>query len=41
MDHNEAIRKFDHLTFKEADHVQEAAIEVEALVPLLPSEKSR
>jgi hypothetical protein len=41
MDHNEAIRKFEHLMLKEADHAHEAAIELEALVSLLPSEKSR
>ena len=41
MDHNEALRKFEHLMLKEADHAHEAAIELEALVSLLPSEKSR
>jgi hypothetical protein len=41
MDHNEAVRKFEHLMLKEADHAHEAAIELEALVPLFPSEKSR
>jgi hypothetical protein len=41
MDHNEAIRKFERLMEKEADHAHEAAIELEALVSLLPSEKSR
>ena len=41
MDHNESIRKFESLMEKEADHAHEAAIELEALVPLLPSQKSR
>jgi hypothetical protein len=41
MDHNEAIRKFEHLMIREADRAHEAATELEALVSLLPSEKSR
>ena len=41
MDHNEAIRKFEHLLMKEADHAQEAATEPEALVLLLPTDNSR
>jgi len=41
MDHNESLRKFEHLMLKEADHAHEAAIELEALITLLPSEKSR
>jgi len=41
MDHNESIRKFERLVEKEAAHAHEAAIELEALVPLLPTEKSR
>lgn len=41
MDHNEAVRKFEQLMLKEADHAHEAAIELEALVSLLPGEKSR
>jgi hypothetical protein len=41
MDHNEAIRKFEHLMLKDADHAHESAIELEALVPLLPNGKSR
>jgi hypothetical protein len=41
MDHNEAIRKFEHLLMREADHAREAATELEALVPLLASDKSR
>jgi hypothetical protein len=41
MDHNEAVRKFEHLMLKQADHAREAAIELEALVTELPSQKSR
>ena len=41
MDHNESVRKFEHLMIREADHAQEAATELEALVSLMPSEKSR
>jgi hypothetical protein len=41
MDHSEPVRKLEHLLIREADHAQEAAIELEALVSLLPSEKSR
>ena len=41
MDHDEAIRRFEHLMIREADHAQEAANELEALVSLLPNEKSR
>jgi hypothetical protein len=41
MDHNESVRKFEHLMIKEADGAHEAATELEALVSLLPSEKSR
>jgi len=41
MDHDEAIRKFEHLMMREADRAQEAAAELHALVSLLPSEKSR
>jgi hypothetical protein len=41
MDHNESVRKFEHLMLKQADHAREVAIELEALVSLLPSEKSR
>ena len=40
MDHNESVRKFEHLMIKEADGAHEAATELEALVSLLPSEKS-
>ncbi|MGB7331147.1 MAG: hypothetical protein WBD25_07165 [Terriglobales bacterium] len=41
MDHNEALRKFEHLMLKRAEQAQEAATELEALVSLLPNEKSR
>jgi hypothetical protein len=41
MDHNEALLKFDHLLIREASHARQAATELEALVPLLPSDKSR
>jgi hypothetical protein len=41
MDHNEAVRKFEHLMIREADHAHETATELEALVSLLPGEKSR
>ena len=41
MDHNEAVRKFQPLMIREADHAQEAATELEALVSRLPNEKSR
>lgn len=41
MDHNEAMRKLDHLLIKEAGHAQEAAIELEGLVPFLVTDKSR
>ena len=41
MDHNESVRKFEHLMLKQADHAREAAIELEALVSEMPSQKSR
>ena len=41
MDHHEAVRKFEHLMTREADHAHEVATELEALVSLLPSGKSR
>jgi hypothetical protein len=40
MDHNEAVRKLEHLMLKGADQAHEAATELEALVSLLP-EKPR
>lgn len=41
MDHNEAIRKFEHLMLEQADEAREAATELEALVPILVNERSR
>lgn len=41
MDHNEAIRKFEHLMAREAEHAHEVATELEALVMLLPAGKSQ
>lgn len=41
MDHNEPLRKFEHLLGREAEHAHDAAIELDALIPLLLSEKSR
>ena len=41
MDHNEAVRKFEQLMLKEADHAREVASELEALVLILTHEKSR
>ena len=41
MDHDEAVRKFEHVMLRAADQAHEAATELEALVSLLPNEKSR
>ena len=41
MDHNESVRKFEHLMLKQSDHAREAAIELEALVSQMPSQKTR
>jgi hypothetical protein len=41
MDHNESVRKFEHLMLKQADHAHDAASELEGLVLLIPNEKSR
>ncbi len=41
MDHNEEIRRFEHLMLKQADQAQEAAIELEALALMLPHGKSQ
>ena len=41
MDHSEAIRRFEHLMIREADRAHETATELEALVSVLPGEKSR
>jgi pilus assembly protein TadC len=41
MDHHEAVRKFEHLMSKEADHAREVAAELEGLAPILTTENSR
>ena len=41
MDHNESVRKFEYLMLKQADHAHDAETALEALVSLIPSEKSR
>ena len=41
MDHQEAVRKFEHLMLKEADREREVATELEALVQHLTTENSR
>jgi hypothetical protein len=41
MDHHEAVRKFEHLMLREADHAREIATELEALVPILTTPNSR
>lgn len=41
MDHDEAVRKFEHLMIREADRAHETATELEALVSLLSSENSK
>ncbi len=41
MDHNESVRKFEHLMLKQAEQAHDAATELEVLVSLMPSEKSR
>jgi hypothetical protein len=41
MDQNDSLRKFEHLMIKEAALAHEVAIELEALVSQLPSDKSR
>jgi hypothetical protein len=41
MDHNESLRKFEQLMLKQVDHAHHAATELEGLVLLMPSEKSR
>jgi len=41
MDHNESMRKFGQLMEKEAAQAQDTAIELEAVLLLLPGEKSR
>jgi hypothetical protein len=41
MDHHEAVRKFEHLMLKQAEHSREVATELEALAPILTTENSR
>lgn len=41
MDHHEAVRKFEHLMLKEADHAREVAAELEALASVLTTDNSR
>jgi hypothetical protein len=41
MDHHEAVRKFEHLMVKEADHARDLATELETLLPILTTENSR
>ena len=41
MDHNETVQNFNRLLNREAGHAREMAAELEALVPLLSSEKPR
>jgi hypothetical protein len=41
MDHNQAIREFEHLMEKQAEHAQSAATELEALLQHLPNGKTR
>jgi hypothetical protein len=41
MDHNEALRNFEHLMLKQADQAHEAATELDALAPHLTTENSR
>ena len=41
MDHDESVRKFEHLMIREADHAHEVATELAALVSLLPGGTSR
>ena len=41
MDHNEAMRESERLMERQAEHAHTAATELEALVSLLPNEKTR
>jgi hypothetical protein len=41
MDHNESLRNLERLMGREAEHAHDVAIELEALLSLLPSEKSK
>ena len=41
MDHDESIRKFEHLMLREADHAKETATELEVVLTHLTNEKSQ
>jgi hypothetical protein len=41
LDHNEAVRQLENLMLKRAEQAQQAATELEALILILPNEKSR
>jgi hypothetical protein len=41
MDHNESVRKFEHVMIRESDRARETATELEALVSLLPNGKAQ
>jgi hypothetical protein len=41
MNHNEAVRNFQHLMDREADRARKTATELEGLVSLLSNKKSR
>lgn len=41
MDHNESLREFENIMDRESQHARETATELEALVLVLPSEKSQ
>ena len=41
MDHNETTRKFERLMIKQAEHAHSAATEIEAMVSLLPDQRTR
>ena len=41
MEHNEAIRRLDHVLIRESGHAQETSIEFEALIPFLLTDRSR
>ena len=41
MDHNESIRKLEHLLLNESEHAHEIATELEALGSILPNGHAR
>jgi hypothetical protein len=41
MDHQESIRKFEHVMLREADHAKETATELEVVLTHLTSERSQ